>query len=57
MHHLVRQGEMAGLMLLAIHNVTFLIEEAQSCRKAILEGRFQEYFSRWSSTRGPLAVQ
>ncbi|OPZ83573.1 MAG: Queuine tRNA-ribosyltransferase [bacterium ADurb.Bin425] len=48
---------MAGLMLLAIHNVTFLIEEAQSCRKAILEGRFQEYFSRWSSARGPLAVQ
>lgn len=57
LHHLVRQGEMAGLMLLAIHNVTFLIEEAQSCRKAILEGRFQEYFSRWSSARGPLAVQ
>ena len=49
LHHLVRAGEMAGLMLLAIHNVTYLIEQAQSCRKAILEGTFKEYFSRWSS--------
>lgn len=51
LHHLVRQNEMAGAMLLSIHNVSFLIEEAQACRKAILEGRFEEHFSRWSSTR------
>ena len=57
LHHLVRQGEMAGLMLLAIHNVTFLIEEAQNCRKAILSGTFEDYFSRWSSARGPLEPQ
>jgi len=48
LHHLVRSNEMAGAMLLAIHNVSFLIDEAQNCRKAILEGRFEEYFSRWS---------
>ena len=57
LHHLVRQGEMAGLMLLAIHNVTFLIEEAQNCRKAILSGTFEDYFSRWPSARGPLEPQ
>lgn len=49
LHHLLRQGEMAGIQLLAIHNVTYLIDEAQNCRKAILEGRFEEYFTRWSS--------
>lgn len=51
LHHLVRQNEMAGAMLLSIHNVSYLIDEAQNCRKAILEGRFQDYFSRWSSVR------
>lgn len=51
LHHLVRQNEMAGAMLLSIHNVSYLIDEAQNCRKAILEGRFQDYFSRWSSAR------
>ncbi len=50
LHHLLRQGEMAGIQLLAIHNVSYLIDEAQNCRKAILEGRFEEYFTRWSST-------
>lgn len=49
LHHLLRQGEMAGIQLLAIHNVTYLIDEAQNCRKAILEGRFEDYFTRWSS--------
>jgi queuine tRNA-ribosyltransferase len=42
--HLVRQKEMAGAILLSIHNVTFLIDEATSCRKAILENRFSEYY-------------
>ena len=42
--HLVRQSEMAGAILLSIHNVTFLIDEATSCRKAILENRFREYY-------------
>jgi queuine tRNA-ribosyltransferase len=48
--HLVRQSEMAGAILLSIHNVFYLIEQAQACRKAILEGKFQDYFSHWSST-------
>lgn len=47
--HLVRQSEMAGAILLSIHNVHFLINQAQECRQAILAGEFKEYFSRWSS--------
>jgi len=57
LHHLVRQGEMAGAMLLSIHNVSYLIDEAQNCRKAILAGQFQDYFSRWSLAREPREVQ
>lgn len=44
LHHLARQKEMSGATLLAIHNVFYLIDEAQKCRKAILGGTFREYF-------------
>ncbi len=44
LHHLVRQKEMAGAILLSIHNVYCLINEAQKCRKAIQSGTFREYF-------------
>jgi queuine tRNA-ribosyltransferase len=57
LHHLMRQREMAGAILLSIHNVHYLINEAQACRQAILEGRFKEYFSRWISTHELLEHQ
>jgi queuine tRNA-ribosyltransferase len=44
LHHLVRQKEMAGAVLLSIHNVTALIQEAERCRQAILDGNFREHF-------------
>jgi queuine tRNA-ribosyltransferase len=44
LHHLVRSKEIAGLVLLSIHNVTYLLEQAKACRKAILAGNFREYF-------------
>jgi queuine tRNA-ribosyltransferase len=44
LHHLVRLKEMAGAVLLSIHNVTALIQEAERCRQAILDGRFREHF-------------
>jgi queuine tRNA-ribosyltransferase len=46
LNHLCKQKEMAGAILLAIHNVSYLIEEAQECRKAILAGRFQAHFEK-----------
>jgi queuine tRNA-ribosyltransferase len=44
LNHLCKQKEMAGAILLAIHNVTYLINQAQLCRQAILQGRFKQYF-------------
>jgi queuine tRNA-ribosyltransferase len=54
LHHLMRQREIAGAILLSIHNVHYLINEAQLCRRAILEGTFKEYFSRWCATHESL---
>ncbi|MBZ0186022.1 MAG: tRNA guanosine(34) transglycosylase Tgt [Candidatus Obscuribacterales bacterium] len=51
LHHLVRQKEMVGAILLSIHNVRYLIKQAQICRKAILENRFEQYFNQYSSAR------
>ena len=42
--HLIRLKEMAGATLLSIHNITYLTEQARASRKAILEGRFREFF-------------
>lgn len=44
LHHLVRSKEMAGAVLLSIHNITFLIQEAELCRQAILDGNFRDYY-------------
>ncbi len=44
LHHLVRMKEMTGATLLSIHNIHYLHQQAAACRKAILEGRFQEHF-------------
>lgn len=46
LHHLVRLKEMAGASLLSIHNINYLIREAQTARKAILEGTFRDYFEK-----------
>lgn len=45
-NHLLKQGEFASGILLSIHNVTYLIRQAQESRKAIIEGRFRNYFER-----------
>lgn len=44
LHHLVRSREMAGASLLSIHNITYLIKQAEQCRNAILSGTFRQYF-------------
>jgi len=52
LHHLSRQREMASAILLSIHNVTALIQEAEQCRQAILDGRFRQHFeSRAEKTK------
>ncbi len=55
LHHLVRQREMSGCILLSIHNVHYLIEQAKILRQAILDGNFkavyEDYVSRFYSLR------
>ena len=41
--HLVTQGEILGLRLLTLHNVTFLLDLAAAARAAIVEGRFDGF--------------
>jgi queuine tRNA-ribosyltransferase len=46
LHHLVRSKETSSGTLLSIHNVTYLLEQAKICRRAILNGTFKEYFAQ-----------
>ncbi|MCA9815852.1 MAG: tRNA-guanine transglycosylase, partial [Cyanobacteria bacterium HKST-UBA01] len=50
--HLIRAKEMSGATLISIHNVRFLIRQAQLCRQAIIEGRFKEYFLEFAANMG-----
>ncbi|MEZ4486535.1 MAG: tRNA guanosine(34) transglycosylase Tgt [Cyanobacteriota/Melainabacteria group bacterium] len=50
--HLIRAKEMSGATLISIHNVRFLIRQAQLCREAIIEGRFKEYFLEFAANMG-----
>ena len=42
--HLWRCGESTAATLLSIHNIQFLVEFSQTCRQAILEDRFEEFY-------------
>lgn len=42
--HLVRIKEMTAATLLSIHNIVHLLDQAKSCRQAILDGNFKEHF-------------
>ncbi|MFM7389736.1 MAG: tRNA guanosine(34) transglycosylase Tgt, partial [Vampirovibrionales bacterium] len=50
--HLFRQDEATAKTLLTIHNIRALIRLTQQCREAILEGRFEAFFTeqceRWA---------
>ena len=41
--HLFRAGEILALRLNTLHNLSFMLDLAANCRKAILEGRFSEF--------------
>ncbi len=51
LHHIVRQKEMIGAILLSVHNVYTLINYANMARLAILAGRFKEFYETESSLR------
>lgn len=49
LHHLYKGGEITGLRLNTIHNIHFFIELTQQARAAILEDRFDAWYSTFFS--------
>lgn len=47
LHHLVRQKEMLGGILLSMHNICFLLDLMARARQAIIEHRYAEFVSAW----------
>jgi queuine tRNA-ribosyltransferase len=48
-HHLVRQREMVGSILLSMHNVAYLLSVVRRAREAIIEGRYGEFVRNWDT--------
>ena len=46
-HHLVKQKEMVGSILLSLHNVDYLLELLRRARQAIVEHRYGQFVSEW----------
>ncbi|MDO4537125.1 MAG: tRNA guanosine(34) transglycosylase Tgt [Coriobacteriales bacterium] len=49
-HHLVRQKEMVGSILLSLHNIYYLLDLMRRARQAILEGRYASFVSDWEAS-------
>ncbi|WP_077598121.1 tRNA guanosine(34) transglycosylase Tgt [Olsenella urininfantis] len=47
LHHLVKQKEMVGSILLSMHNVFYLLDLMRRAREAIIEGRYAQFVSQW----------
>ncbi len=47
LHHLVKQKEMVGSILLSTHNIYFLLDLMRRARQAIIEGRYGAFVSDW----------
>jgi len=48
-HHLVKQQEMLGSILLSMHNLYFLLQLMRQARTAIFAGRYKEFEDEWMS--------
>ena len=46
-HHLVRQKEMVGSILLSMHNIYYLLDLMRRAREAIVDGRYGAFVSEW----------
>ena len=47
LHHLVRQKEMVGSILLSMHNIYYLLDLMRRARQAIIEGRYDTFVNEW----------
>lgn len=49
-HHLVRQHEMTGAILLSLHNIHYLLDLMRRAREAIIAGTYGEFVRAWESS-------
>ena len=54
LHHLVRQKEMVGSVLLSMHNVYFLVNLMRQARAAIIDGTYGDFLAQWMDS--PAAI-
>lgn len=50
LHHLYKSGEITGLRLNSLHNITFFIQLVQEARQAIMEERFPDFYEKFCRT-------
>ena len=48
-HHLVKQKEMTGGILLSIHNISYLLQLMAAAREAIIAGTYGDFVRRWDA--------
>lgn len=49
-HHLVRQHEMTGAILLSLHNINYLLDLMRRAREAIIAGTYGEFVRGWENS-------
>lgn len=49
-HHLVRQREMLGSILLSQHNVYYLLDLMRRARQAIIDGTYADFVAAWDQS-------
>ncbi len=49
-HHLVRQREMLGSILLSQHNVFYLLDLMRRARRAIMDGTYADFMAAWDQS-------
>ena len=49
-HHLVKQHEMTGAILLSLHNIFYLLDLMRRAREAIVEGTYESFVADWEAS-------
>jgi queuine tRNA-ribosyltransferase len=50
LHHLVRQHEMTGAILLSLHNIYYLLDLMRRARQAIIDGTYESFVADWEAS-------
>lgn len=50
LHHLVRQHEMTGAILLSLHNIYYLLDLMRRARQAIIDGTYESFVVDWEAS-------